>query len=377
MTTRSMRRISSGGPFVPDEDVGPILHDVAQILRSGNLTQGEYLRRFEAEFAEAVGVEHAIGMNSGTAPLEIALRYAGVEGGEVIVPTNTFAASVNAALLAGARPVLADIDPSTLSSGRRQIEPLIGPSTRAVVAVHVAGLVDPAFDDLVQLCRDRGLALVEDAAHAHGASAPSGRAGSLGMAGAFSLFATKVITCGEGGMLTTDDADLADLAVSWRSHGQATGDRSIVRVGHNYRLPEMSAAFGLRQLHRLDEFIETRRQLAERYRRRLQDDAGHLVLASPGQRHPYYKLPLVLPPGWSREKVARRLQSEFDVPTGTIYWPPCHRQPSFASLCEGRVFPIADAVLARTVALPMHSNLSFDDVDWVCDAVLSVLEAGP
>jgi dTDP-4-amino-4,6-dideoxygalactose transaminase len=334
--------IASGGPFLPEEDVEPLLEDFAQILRSGQLTQGEFLERFETDFAAVVGVTHAVGMNSGTAPLEVGLRFAALDGGEVIVPTNTFAASVSAVCLAGGTPVLADIDALTLGSGRSQIEELIGPRTRAVMAVHVGGFIDPAFDELVALCREAGLMLLEDAAHAHGARIESGGAGSLGDAAGFSFYATKVLTCGEGGMLTTNNAELAAFARSWRSHGQAADSRDIVRVGHNYRLPEMSAALGWRQL----------------------------------QRHPYYKLPLVLPPMATRSAIGQRLKQEFGISTGSIYWPPCHMQPAFKQMCVGRHFPVADEILDRTLALPMHGALTHDEVDRVCDALLEILRGG-
>ncbi|MBT4097881.1 MAG: DegT/DnrJ/EryC1/StrS family aminotransferase [Gemmatimonadetes bacterium] len=377
MTMPDVLPIASGGPFLPEEDVEPLLEDFAQILRSGQLTQGEFLERFETDFAAVVGVTHAVGMNSGTAPLEVGLRFAALDGGEVIVPTNTFAASVSAVCLAGGTPVLADIDALTLGSGRSQIEELIGPRTRAVMAVHVGGFIDPAFDELVALCREAGLMLLEDAAHAHGARIESGGAGSLGDAAGFSFYATKVLTCGEGGMLTTNNAELAAFARSWRSHGQAADSRDIVRVGHNYRLPEMSAALGWRQLQRLEEFVDGREQLAQHYQQRLTHvDGARLVIAPPGQRHPYYKLPLVLPPMATRSAIGQRLKQEFGISTGSIYWPPCHMQPAFKQMCVGRHFPVADEILDRTLALPMHGALTHDEVDRVCDALLEILRGG-
>lgn len=164
---RGDRRIPKGGPCIREDDIPGLLADFEGILRSGRLTQGEYLHRFEEEFAAYVGVAHAVAMSSGTAPLEIALRHWGVQGAEVIVPTNTFAATVNAVVLAGGRPVLADIDAATLCSGLDQIRPLVKARTRGVIAVHIAAI-------------------------------GGRRAGSLGDAAAFSFYPTKVITCGEG-----------------------------------------------------------------------------------------------------------------------------------------------------------------------------------
>ena len=262
-------RIDKGGPSLPAPDVDGLLEDFREILGSGRLTQGKYLDRFEQEFSEYVGVSHAVGMSSGTAPLEIALRHFGVEGGEVIVPTNTFAATANAVVLAGGTPVFADLDPSTLCSGPGEIEGLLTERTRGVIAVHVAGLIVPGIAAIAAWCRAHSLFLLEDAAHAHGSRIGGRCAGSLADAASFSFYPSKVMTSGEGGMLTTDDSGLAAFARSFRSHGQASDSRSIVRLGSNYRLPELSAALGLSQLRRLDSIIAGRARLADRYRHRL------------------------------------------------------------------------------------------------------------
>ena len=184
-------KVSQGRPCIPEEDVAALLEDFAAILRSGRLTMGPYLERFEQEFAACVGTEHAVGMNSGTAPLEVALRYWGVEGREVVVPTNTFIASSNAALLAGGRPVLCDIDPQTLSSGLPQIEAQVGEKTRAVIVVHIAGLIAPDIEAIRSFCRARGLLLLEDAAHAHGASADGPASREFGRCRGLFLFSDQ------------------------------------------------------------------------------------------------------------------------------------------------------------------------------------------
>jgi dTDP-4-amino-4,6-dideoxygalactose transaminase len=372
---RGDRRIPKGGPCIREDDIPGLLADFEGILRSGRLTQGEYLHRFEEEFAAYVGVAHAVAMSSGTAPLEIALRHWGVQGAEVIVPTNTFAATVNAVVLAGGRPVLADIDAATLCSGLDQIRPLVKARTRGVIAVHIAGLITADMADMARFCAEGGMFLLEDAAHAHGAAIGGRRAGSLGDAAAFSFYPTKVITCGEGGMLTTDDDELAAFARSFRSHGQAADSRDIVRLGSNYRLPELSAALGLSQLRRLDAFVEERCQLAAIYREQLQAVGGVEMIGTPtDQVNPYYKLPVVLPPGCDREAVAVAMRSQFGVEVGSIYWPPCHLQPAFAGLRQGDgAWPVSEQILSRVISLPLFSGLKAPDVKFVCDALASVV----
>jgi len=359
-------------PCIPDDDIEALLGDFATILRGGMLTQGEFTRRFETSFAAYVGSRHAVAMSSGTAPLEIALRFWGVEGREVILPTNTFVATANAVILAGGTPILSDINADTLSNGLTQVESLVSESTRGVIVVHVAGLIDPGIAALTSFCRDRGLFVLEDAAHAHGARIDGKMAGSIGDAAAFSFYPTKVMTCGEGGMMTTDDDDLASFARSFRSHGQRDGSGDLIRLGSNYRLPEMSAAFGLRQLARLEEFVEERNRIASWYEVGLQDSPELSLCPVPkGQRHAYYKLPVRLPAGIDRDELLSSTLSD-QVPLGSCYWPPCHLTPFYEKnrhRWRGGTFAVAEDILPRTVTLPIYPGLTQKEVEIVLRAL--------
>ncbi len=371
-----MPALRKARPHLPEEDLPALLGDFEEILRSGVLTQGPYLERFESGFARAVRVRHAVGMSSGTAPLEVALRFWEVAGGEVVMTTNTFMATVHAAVLAGATPVLADIDPGSLSSGLEQIRPHVGPRTRAVVVVHVGGLIVPDAAEIAAFCAERGLPLLEDAAHAHGARLDGRPAGSLGTAGSFSFFPTKVMTTGEGGMLTTDDDGLAEFARSFRCHGIGP-DRLLVQPGANHRLPELSAALGLRQLVRLERTLQERDLLARRYDEgvdALDREVGRFAAAeAPAVRHAWYKYPVTLKT--DRERIAAAL-GERGVPVGSLYWPPCHLQPSARDRLGTREgdCPVAEEVLRRTVTLPLYNGLSPDQVDAVVRSLGEALE---
>lgn len=378
MNTLQLRKAR---PNLPEADIPALLADFEAILRSGVLTMGPYLERFEAAFAAHSGTRHAVGMSSGTAPMEVALRHWQVEGGEVVMTTNTFMATANAALLAGARPVLADIDTSCLSSTLAQIRPLVTPRTRAVVIVHVGGWIVPDVAEIAAFCAARGLPLLEDAAHAHGAMLANRRAGSLGTAGSFSFFPTKVMTTGEGGMLTTDDDDLAAFARSYRCHGVGA-DRLLERLGSNFRMPELSAALGLRQLSRLDETLAERARLARRYDQTLDSrPRGVVHLPSPtaaGTRHAYYKYPVLLC-DTDRDTVTGPL-GEAGVPVGSLYWPPCHLQPSaheHLGTLPGDC-PVAEDALRRSITLPLYNGLSESEIDGVAEVLDRVLRAaGP
>lgn len=372
------KALQKARPSLPEEDIPALLADFEGILRSGRLTMGPFLQRFEHDFAAFTGAGHAVAMNSGTAPMEIALRYWNVAGGDVVMTTNTFMATVHAAQLAGARPVLADIDPVCLSSTVAQIRPLVTARTRAVVVVHVGGQIVPGIDELQALCADRRVPLLEDAAHAHGAQSQTRQAGTLGTAGSFSFFPTKVMTTGEGGMLTTEDEGLAAFARSFRCHG--IGDDGLLhQLGANYRLPELSAALGIRQLARLPETLARRRELAALYDQALQSlarlDIRHTPAPAAGDRHAYYKYAITLPPGMDRKRVVEGLR-DGGVPAGSLYWPPCHLQPSArASLgTEEGAAPVAEDVLRRVLTLPLYVGMTASDVERVVRCLEQVVQ---
>jgi perosamine synthetase len=363
-------------PNLPEQDIPDLLTDFAAILRSGVLTMGPFLERFESLFAAHAGVQHAVGMNSGTAPMEIAMRYWEVSGGEVVVTTNTFMATVHAAQLAGARPVLADIDPDCLSSMLAQIEPLVNGQTRAIIVVHVGGQIVPDISELADFCAARGLPLLEDAAHAHGSAREGRRAGALGTAGSFSFFPTKVMTTGEGGMLTTDDDDLAAFARSYRCHGIGEG-RLLQRLGANFRMPELSAALGVRQLSRLDDTLAERRSIAQWYDEALDSMAQsprHTPSPGPDEANAYYKYAVTLPPGAERELATRQMAAA-GVPTGSLYWPPCHLQPSAQRSLGPQICPVAEDVLNRVITLPLYNGMTRDDVEFVTQQLQAAIFA--
>jgi dTDP-4-amino-4,6-dideoxygalactose transaminase len=369
----------------PAADRDEIAAAVTRILASGNLTLGPYTRQFEAAFAAAhsgrAGTAghrpHAVAASSGTAALEVILRSIGVAGRDVVVPANTFFATAEAALRAGGRPVFADIDPLTFALSPRTLAAAMTPQTAAVMLVHIGGLITPHVDNLRQICADRGVALVEDAAHAHGASYDGRHAGSFGMAAGFSLFPTKVITCGEGGMILTESDHLAEQARIYRDQGKGSAAANHhVLHGYAWRMSEQAAATGLVHLRRLTEFIEHRRSVAARYDEALAGLEGLDPLSEPpGCRTNYYKYIAVLPPGADRAGFRRKLADDHQVRlAGEVYDLPLHRQPVFAEFA-GPPLPVAEDLCARHICLPVHSDMTADEVDQVISAVSAVYGA--
>lgn len=370
----------------PAADRTEIAAATADILASGMLTLGSYTRQFEAAFAAAhsgsaesssASVPKAVAVASGTAALEIVLRAAGVSGRDVIIPANTFFATAEAALRAGGRPVFADVDPGTLALSPATVTAALTPRTAAVILVHIGGLITPHADQLRDLCDQRGIILVEDAAHAHGATYDGRFAGSFGVAAAFSFYPTKVVTCGEGGLILTSSAGLAEEARIYRDQGKGSfGANHHVRHGYAWRMGEINAVTGLVHLRRMQAAIERRRAVAARYDEALARLNGLAPLGEPaGCRSNFYKYVAVLPPGADRASFKRELAERHEVRlAGEVYDLPLHHQPVFAEYA-GPSLPVAEDMCARHICLPVHSDMRDDEIDEVLAAVTAVYGA--
>jgi len=362
--------------FAPS-DRAEIAAAITDILTSGTLTLGPYTRRFEAAFAAAHDAPHAVAVSSGTAALEISLRVAGVAGRDVIVPANTFYATAAAVVRAGARPVFADIDPATFALAPATVDAALTRDTAAVVLVHVGGLITPEAAEIRELCSGRGIALVEDAAHAHGSTYDGEFAGSFGTAAAFSFYPTKVVTSGEGGMILTASPELAEEARIYRDQGKGSfAANHHIRPGYAWRMSEQNAATGLVHLRRMDQAIARRREVAARYDKALAELDGLQPLAEPpGCRSNIYKYIVLLPEGADRAGFKRELAERHDVRlAGEVYDVPLHRQPVLADYAGGEPLAVAEALCARHVCLPVHSDMTDDEVNEVLTAVAATCE---
>lgn len=364
---------------------------VDEVLRSGRLSMGPMLARFEEEFAACAGVPHAVGVSSGTAGLHLGMIAAGVGDGDLVVTSPfSFVASANAILYERGIPVFVDIDPETLAldAGRaaEAVESLarrlpdrgrwlprgarVSPGTlRAVVPVHVFGR--PAeIDGLAAAARAHGVALVEDACEAVGARTGGRPVGTAGDAGVFAFYPNKQMTTGEGGMLVTAHATWDELFRSLRNQGRDGDARWLhhVRLGFNYRLDEMSAAVGLAQLRRLDALLAGRRAVASAYDARLKSVAGVSPLSAPGPRveKSWFVYVVRLDPAIDRSRLMERLEAR-GVPTRP-YFSPIHLQPFYRDRFgfEPGDFPHTEEAARRLLALPFHAGLAEDDLDYVC-----------
>jgi dTDP-4-amino-4,6-dideoxygalactose transaminase len=380
---------------VPLSDIAvdeEILGAVAEAVGSGWWSTGPRVAAFEEAFARFLGAPHAVAVSSGTAALHLSVIACGCgPGDEVILPSLNFAAAANVVRHAGATPVFCDVigegDPNL---DPRDVEAAVGARTKAVVALHYGGF--PCDMDAVLAIAERhGLAVIEDAAHAPGATYRGRPCGTLGVAGCFSFFSNKNLPIGEGGMVVTDDAALADrvrllrshamTAVSWDRHrGHATG-YDVVDAGFNYRLDEMRAAIGLIQLSRLETGNVARARLAARYRERLHDVAGLTVPPADDAPHDgsaHHLAAVVLPPDADREGIRAELKAR-GIQT-SVHYPPIHRFSAYRDV-TGRPLPRTDELAERLLTLPLFPHLREDQVDVVADALLLALRgprsAGP
>ncbi len=349
-----------------------------EIIDSGTLILGPFTDRFERAFAAYANARHAISLNSATSALEVQLRLAGVQGKLVAVPTNTNFATVAAIIHAGGVPVLLDMDPRTFVPS---LEVLLDahqrhPSLCGVTWVHIGGVITPEMPAIARYCRDHGLFLIEDCAHAHGSASAGIQAGSFGVSGAFSFFPTKVMTTMEGGMITTNDEDYAALVRSYRNQGKRAGNYNTLHIdlGNSWRLSEFAAAFGLAQLAKLDRMIERRSDVALIYAKSFEKMGIEYVDSSHMDRCSHYKFIGVLPDGIELSQLKARLAERGVVLGGGVYETPCHAQPVFGHLRRAdEVFPVADALCHRQFCLPITSGMTTTNAREVVDALCQAL----
>ncbi len=359
---------------------------VAQTLRSGWLTLGPRTAEFEQAFAEHLGARHAIAVSSCTAALHLSYLAAGVgPGDEVIVPAFTFAATATAAIYCGATPVFAEI------SSREQ--PMLDPEdvaakitarTKAVCVVHYAGYA-AAVDRLKELCDAHRIALIEDVAHAPSASLGGRKLGTWGLAGAFSFFSNKVLSVGEGGLVCTDDDEVAAFVRSrrsqamtsgtWDRHSGRTDTYDVVGLGYNYRLDEPRSALLLSRLQRLESEIERRRELTFRYRELLSQVPGIIVPFEDSQvpESCCYVIPIMLEQDGRQSEVSAGLR-ERGIQT-SIFYPSIHKFTAYRERFPGISLPVTELASRTELTLPFYPHMSNADQDRVAAALREVIGA--
>ncbi len=364
MVQRENEKIRLSVPDIGTEEISA----VSEVIESGFLVQGKKVEEFEKSVADYVGTRYAIAVSSGTTALHLALVAIGVSSGdEVIVPDFTFPATANVVVHTGARPVLTDIDPDTFNMDTNYIEEKITEKTKAIIPVHLFG--QPAdMGQVLEIAEEHNLCIVEDAACALGAQYHGEMCGSMGSAGCFSFHPRKAITTGEGGMITTDDEEIAERIRLWRNHGiKSTGGKyNFIVPGFNYRMTEMQAALGIAQMKKLDKIIDKRITLARIYDEQLSELGW---LRTPciinDVKHIYQSYVLKIDEKTDRDRLIKRMNdSGIEVNIGTYA---LHMQEFFKNNIKSDNLPNSEKAFIQSMALPLYSQMQTESINRVIE----------
>jgi dTDP-4-amino-4,6-dideoxygalactose transaminase len=348
--------------------------DYMACLLNADYVGGPPVTTFERDWAAFCGASHSVGVANGTDAIELTLAALGIGAGdEVIVPANTFIGTAAAVVRAGARPRFADVSDETLLMTPATMAAVVTPQTRAVIVVHLYGQVGD-MDGLTAAAAEHGLAVVEDAAQAHGATWAGRRAGSLGTAACFSFYPGKNLGAfGDAGAVVTSEPDLADKVRALANHGRMSGSAHYehVYVGRNSRMDALQAIALSGKLARIPAWSDRRQQLAARYREQLIGTPVRLAATDPRAEHVYH---LLVARVADRDRVQAEL-SDRGIQTGVHYPVPCHQQPPLRQFADGPM-PVAEQAAAEIISLPMFPHMTPDQVDVVCDALAEVTATG-
>ena len=358
-------------PIVGEEEA----EAVRQVLLSGNYVSGAGVAAFEKAFAEYIGTRYAVAVSNGTSALYIALEAMGIgKGDEVIVPPLTFFATVSSVLYLGAVPVFADLDLDDLCLSPASVKDKITSRTKAILPVHLFGAA-AKMDDLLDIAGRHDIPVLEDCAQAHGTEYKNKKVGGIGRAGAFSFFATKHMTTGEGGLITTNDETIVATAKILRSHGMSGRDDHVM-LGYNNRMTEIEAAIGLVQLKKLDEMNDRRIKNSEYLLSRAKDLSwAHIPVPANNVRHTYFWCPIMVRPDYGKtiEDLKAHLKKHH-IGFRQRYQSPLYNQPILKQINPDYAdlhLPNVEQVAGRVIGLPNHPGLKQSDLDRIVAALNS------
>ncbi len=344
-----------------------------QIFNEGYLTNHTMVRKAETLFKEMNDSSFAVGVSNCSSALEVALKACDVKGKEVILPTNTFIATYLAVKNAGGIPVIADIEKEFYSLDPEQISSRINNQTKAVIVVHIGGHISPATREIKSICRKHNLLLIEDAAHAHFAELDGVKAGNIGDIGCFSFHMTKVVTSGEGGMITTSDKSLYERCISFRQFGMDPDHQhSHVLEGFNHKLSEFNALAMILDLERSSERIKKRQAIGRRYQKNLTGTAWKVSSDTESSKGSFYKQILIPPQGVKREELEKALSEHGISLTNGVYFQPLHRQPICKTSISNEQFPVSDQFSDVHICPPCYPELTLEEIDHICKVLSKV-----
>jgi len=347
---------------------------IDECLSCGQISQGKYVSELENKFAEYTSIRNAIAVNSGSSAIEVVMRVLEVNGKEVLVPTNTFMATATGVMFPSGKVKLMDTDTKTFSTSLAEIRRRVTKNTVGVIVVHIGGIVTPEIEDIRDWCNQQGIWLFEDCAHAHGSSLNGMSAGSFGIAGGYSLFATKIITSGEGGIIVTNDDVLAEKIRLFRNHGKPRNWETYhTHIGSNYRMSDLTAIFALSQLNRLNEIIKERARIANIYTKMISELIPSVTPILPLDKCSWYKYIVLLPNRIDRNILKEKLMLRGIELQGEVYQIPLHNQPIAHELGFENYFPNADNICRNHICLPIYPELTDEQAEIIINQLHSVI----
>jgi len=359
-------------PIIGEEEMGAI----ADVLKSGMIAQGEKVAEFEKNFAQFCGTRYAVAVNNGTAALHSALYACGIkEGDEVITVPFTFVATANSILMQRAKPIFADIDPSTFQVNAEGIEKKITQKTKAFLVVDLYGQIYDV-EEINALAEKYNIKIIEDACQAHGAEFNGKKAGFFGNAGCFSFYATKNMTTGEGGMVTTNDESIAEAIKIFRHHGQSEKTQyEYFDLGFNYRMTNIAAAIGLEQLKKIEDFNNRRIKNAIMLSEGLKDVKGIIIpTIKKNHKHVFHQYTIRVTEDFKikRDDLIKYLKEQ-GVGSAVFYPKPLHLHPHFVKMgYKVGDFPIAEKLSQEVLSLPINPSVSEEDVEYIIEKIKEI-----
>jgi len=344
-----------------------------EILTSGRpIGENKFVKLFEDKFAQLVDAKYAVAVSNGTAALELALKAVGVKGKKVILPCNTFFATTVAVTNSGGLIELVDVEEKSFSIDPDHLERLIKEYKKeigAVVIVHVGGIISTNIKEIVRICKKNSIPLIEDAAQAHLSRIGNYKAGTIGQIGAFSFFPTKVMTTGEGGMITTNSKKYYELLKSLKNFGRDNNniERCIIPDGNNYKISEFTGLLGYLECGRVKKRVETRNKYTKIYSKRLKNSSFTPVLQEGGFSSQYK---MILKTKIDREWLRNYCKENNIILTGEVWKTPINKQPLYKPQFEKKKFPVTDQISKNHICPPLYPELSVKEINYICDILL-------
>ena len=380
-----MDTIYRAKPYIPEVTHKWILRKFETILQSGGLIQGAHVKEFEDDACQMFNVKNAVATTSCGTGLETVLIASGIKGKRFIVPTQTFAASVNCIIRTGNTPLIVDVDSDTQCLSLDIIKENMTDDMGGVVLVHMSGLITPEMEEIEKYCKDNDLFLLTDDAHSYGAQLYNPYkderrcSGTFGDAGVFSFYPSKIITTGEGGMITTNDDELAEKCRVVRNHGTTRNDGEYQGLDYgytcampssNYRMSEFHAVLGLAQNKYLQSFIERRNEIADIYNERLSKVEW---LQTPFKddmiKQTYWQYIVKITDGRDRTETLLRLLDEYEIPTANAYSPLCHEQEIYKGYLSSNGYKNSEEFITKIFSLPMYVEMTDEQVHYICRTI--------